>query len=763
MSPVMRQKIKWRLTVLVLWGLVLAVAIGDAITPLGFAHGFMYVPVILTVAIYGNGPLLRWTSAVSAVLVMAGVLWSQEIYSDTIPFTIVVSHRLLALAVLTVVYLLLERYLQLQHRLVKEREENEFRRLANNLPILVWTANAQGKVNYYADPVLDYTGLTEKQLLQQWTELIHPEDRRQTERKWQFATETETDFQTEFRLKESSGDYQWFLVRAKPVYNREGALVKWYGSGINISQLKELQRKSLNQAKRYYNVLESISDGFFTINDKYCFNYVNGRAGQMLGGDDSKLLGKPVWLASTPLSEELFNPIQSAMLKQETVTFTHLQEDNSVSLEVTVSPSLGGASVYLRDITEARELQQQLAHAQRIDSLGHLTGGVAHDFNNLLTVIVGNADLLIKQLSPEFIGLENRAGEQRALLTKLAKLQRLAHLVLDAAERGVSVTQSLLAFSRRQKLQPNVIDLNQLLRDLEYLLSTTLGGQHELSVVLESEPVCVHVDASQLENVLINLTINARDAMHQSGKVTISVSAIKIDSAALPEHKSLKPDYYALIEVADTGEGIAEATRHRIFEPFFTTKETGKGTGLGLSTAYGFLKQSGGHLSVSSRVGEGSVFRLYLPASRKSRPLQLSTNTSFRDPAQGAGERILLVEDDSLVRTYAAQALEDAGYHVFATDTGDKALTILQGDREFDLIFSDIVMPGAINGIDLAEQAAKLRPTTPVLLTSGYADTAGRGRPELHQHHDLLEKPYKAADLLRRIKSLLRKTTQTIR
>ncbi len=375
----------------------------------------------------------------------------------------------------------------------------------------------------------------------------------------------------------------------------------------------------------------------------------------------------------------------------------------------------------LSDVTERLALEHQLRHSQRMESLGQLTGGVAHDFNNLLTVVMGNAELL------------------HELLTDDPDRQALAQIIMGAAERGADLTHRLLAFARKQPLSPVPVDLNQLVENLAPLLRRLLGGHVELSLEREQNLPAALMDSAQLENALLNLCINARDAMPNGGTLTIRTGAGK------------DPDGHSclVLGVLDTGIGIDAEHLAVIFEPFFSTKEEGKGTGLGLAMVYGLVKQSGSQITVDSEPGRGTHFKLYLPLAQEACP----GNDAPTTPTSVAGgtARILLVEDDDLVRQFAQSQLTALGYQVTSTVNSDEALTALQADQHFDLLFTDLIMPG-INGRDLAIEARRLRPGLKVLFTSGFPGKAVAPGDDLGL---LLTKPYHRADLAQHVAQAL--------
>jgi signal transduction histidine kinase/DNA-binding response OmpR family regulator len=377
----------------------------------------------------------------------------------------------------------------------------------------------------------------------------------------------------------------------------------------------------------------------------------------------------------------------------------------------------------LLDNTERRGLEEQLSHARKMEAVGQLTGGVAHDFNNLLTVVLGNIELI-----------KRRTGEQH-------ELSRQIDAVRLAAEKGGALTRQLLAFSRRQRLNPLTVDLNVLIADFAPLLRQAVGEAVSIDLSLATEPLPAHLDPAQFESALLNLAVNARDAMEGGGVLSIA-------TRTLDGH-----DPKILVTVSDTGQGMDAEVASRIFEPFFTTKEIGKGSGLGLSQVYGFVRQSGGEVSVSSSPGQGAVFEIRLPLSQAALGQRGADgeSTETAEAARG-GERVLVVEDDPAVLAMAVETLEGLGYQVTTADTAAAALKRLKGRKAFDVLFSDVVMPGGVNGVELAHAALKLRPGLKVLLTSGYVgDEAASWANEF----PMIDKPYLGPALAARIRAVL--------
>ncbi|MDE2606480.1 MAG: PAS domain-containing protein [Burkholderiales bacterium] len=388
------------------------------------------------------------------------------------------------------------------------------------------------------------------------------------------------------------------------------------------------------------------------------------------------------------------------------------------------------------DISERMALEEQLRQSQRLESVGQLTGGVAHDFNNLLTVILGNAEMLCEEL----------AGDPR--------LASLAQVMVQAAQRGADLTQRLLAFGRRQALEPQPVDINGRVAGMDAILRRALGEAVHVEFAPAPDLWPALVDPAQLDNTLLNLSLNARDAMPQGGRLRIETGNIELGPQSAQQVPDLKPGDYVMLAVSDTGTGIAPENLGRVFEPFFTTKEKGKGTGLGLSMAYGFVKQSGGHVALQSGPGRGTTVRLYLPRASQTGEVRTQAASRPAPPVSGGAETILLVEDDPLVRDFARTQLLSLGYTVLQAQDGAQAMQVLASPRRVDLLFTDVVMPG-MSGRELAERACRQRPGLRVLYASGYPEDTIVHRGRLDAGVQLLAKPYRRDELARRIRLAL--------
>jgi signal transduction histidine kinase len=397
------------------------------------------------------------------------------------------------------------------------------------------------------------------------------------------------------------------------------------------------------------------------------------------------------------------------------------------------SGAISGAALVYHDITAARETERKLQQAQKLDAIGKLTGGIAHDFNNMLTVIAGTTETLVANLQ-----------HQPDLLS-------VATLIDDAAERCAELIKQLLAFARKQPLQPRNVDINSTVFDIAKLLRPTLGEQIEIETILEREVTTSHIDPSQLANSILNMAINARDAMPNGGKLLLETQNVLLDEAYAEANAEVQPGRYVMLAVSDTGTGMTAEVRDKVFEPFFTTKEVAKGSGLGLSMVYGFVKQSGGHIKVYSEEGHGTTIRLYLPPAHG----HAETVISAVAPISGGTETILVVEDDSLVRNFVIAQLHSLGYKTIAAADSRAALVHVESGQPFDLLFTDVIMPGGMTGRELAVEVAKRRPGMKVLYTSGYTDNAIMHHGRLDEGVLLLTKPYRRPQLAQMVRLAL--------
>jgi PAS domain S-box-containing protein len=461
------------------------------------------------------------------------------------------------------------------------------------------------------------------------------------------------------------------------------------------------------------------------------------RRDEILGRDGVELLVPP---EARPFVDEVVRRLRRGDMNAHNVNENRTRDGRTIVCQWFNTPLMSedgaftGLVALAEDVTERRRLEGQYLQAQKMEAVGQLAGGVAHDFNNLLTIINGYGDLVLGQLPPH--------DPARGLVQEITR----------AGERAAALTRQLLAFSRQQVVAPQVLDLNALVLDLEKMLRRLIGEDVELASVLRPHLGPVKADPGQVEQVLMNLVVNARDAMPRGGKITIETDDIDLDDYYSKAHVNVPPGRYVLLAVSDTGQGMTPEVKAHLFEPFFTTKERGKGSGLGLATVYGIVKQSGGHVQVYSEPGVGTTFKVYLPRVEPVRPVAPS---SLPASLPRGNETILLVEDEDAVRSIARHILRSSGYTVLEAADGDAARRICGEHRgPIHLLVSDVVIPG-VGGRELAEQLLALHPEMQVLYLSGYTDDAIVRHGILQESVNFLQKPFSSAVLARKVREVL--------
>ncbi|RVQ67524.1 response regulator [Croceicoccus ponticola] len=492
-------------------------------------------------------------------------------------------------------------------------------------------------------------------------------------------------------------------------------------------------------------IIESIPDPIYLKNadDEYRYVFVNEAAEQLFGLPREQAMGR--------IDHELFPREQANLCRREDrqihnsgeIGFSPAREmitqqgPRDVESRKIPFQSADGQTLILgvlRDVTDHRRMERQLREMQRMDSLGRLTGGIAHDFNNLLAIIMGNLDLVREELD---------TSTETALMIDEA---------LGATVRGAELVRRLLAFARKQHLEPVAVDLNEHIPEVLPLLERTLGENVTVQFKDGADLWLALIDPGQVDDALVNLAINARDSMLEGGLLTIETANANLDEDYAAQHVEVDPGEYVALMVSDTGSGMSSTTISRAFEPFFTTKEEGKGTGLGLSQVYGWVKQSGGHIKIYSELGHGTTIKLYLPRSGEKTAVTHELPDATRTSAKGE-ERVLVVEDNLNVRRTVVRQLHDLGYSTIEADDGQSALEMIRNGVSFDLLFTDIVMPGGMSGYELAEVATGLRPGLRVLLTSGYTELGQKAaNPACWP---LISKPYRKSELAIMIRTIL--------
>jgi signal transduction histidine kinase/HAMP domain-containing protein len=502
-------------------------------------------------------------------------------------------------------------------------------------------------------------------------------------------------------------------------------------------ELSEAKEKAEEAAARITLIFESTTDGVLLVDWNWRIGYVNGPASAQLA-EDRDVIGMTLLEAFPDVAyTEILSRFREAMSEQRPASFEAFCERRSIWYALNACPSSQGIAIYVRDITEQKHalearrlMQEQLHQSQKMESVGQLTGGIAHDFNNLLTVVSGNLELIE---DAEDIG----------------KVRQLAAAARGAADRGAKLTAQLLAFSRQQRLNPKLVDANQLISGFQELIRQAVGASCEVKLRIDDRLWLCHLDPSLLETALLNLALNGRDAMPDGGVLEIETRNVILDEGAAA---GCLPGSYVRVSVTDTGCGMPPEVRDRVFEPFFTTKEVGKGTGLGLSMVYGFVRQSGGYVAVESAPGAGTTVALYLPKATQKPDAEVETVHTQAVP--GGSERILVVDDNEDLLEVTSAMLTTFGYQVLCARNGAEAIQMLESGQEFDLLFSDVVMPNGMSGIELAREARRLSKGIKILLTSGYAgDVLERHRAV--DEFPTIDKPFRLADLARRLRSIL--------
>jgi len=546
------------------------------------------------------------------------------------------------------------------------------------------------------------------------------------------------DFQCS--LLTANGELRWASISGKPVFDEKGAFQGYRGSGRDITAERE-------KRELFVYVMENLSEGvsLWDRDDRFV---VCNSAYRKLAGKAAEILAPGVTFrdivthfarsgeSNIPEGEvEAWIEHRMALHRNMDAPIELRRGDHWYAVNEQILAD-GSVVVRLTDITQQMQSEERLLQSQRLETVGKLTGGVAHDFNNLLAIILGHLDVVVEDLPPDH------------------PHRRMLKSAIGAAERGATLTQRLLAFSRRQTLAPKTIDANELIHSMEDLLRRSLGEQVQIEVVPSAGLWLCDVDPSQLENALLNLAINARDAMPGGGGLSIESQNVLLDDDYVANVPELEPGPHVMIAVTDTGEGMPEDVLQHIYEPFFTTKGVGKGSGLGLSMVYGFVKQSGGHITVHSEPGLGTTFKIYLPRSRTCAAARQKDNDKLH-VSEGRRERILLVEDDLELRDLTVRLLGDLGYSVTSAEHGLDAIAAFESNPGFDLLLTDVVLPGPLNGGALAKELTRRNARLKVLYMSGYAANTLRDGRNLDGSAVLLQKPFRRQDLARKVRQVL--------
>lgn len=641
-----------------------------------------------------------------------------------------------------------------------EANEHKFRTLAECIPNTVFVANALGANSFVSGRGVAFSGLPAAAMQGDgWLELLHTDDRAACEAKWRHCVASGEDFFGEFRLRRYDGAYRWLLFHTVPIKSSQGVITGWIGTATDIDTRHRTEAETAGKNALLEEVVAETAQElqqFFDLSQDIL---------AVINFDRQPIALNPAWERITGRGRDL-------AMARDYLTFIHpdditanmsagkaLTYGKPITLDMRMSRADGGWSwiswravtshkrelifAVGRDVTAERERDEQLRQSQKMEVVGQLTGGLAHDFNNLLTIIMGNLELL-----------------QRGMEDAPLKLLRRLEAAMDASRRAAMLTHRMLAFSRRQPLDPAALDAGQLLAGMSDMLTRSLGETIRVEIIGAAGLWQTLVDANQLENAILNLAVNARDAMPDGGTLKITTRNVTLPQDDIVTTPAGPPGQYVSISVSDSGTGMAPEIQAKAFEPFFTTKPTGKGTGLGLAQVYGFINQSGGYVQLFSQPELGTSVTLFLPrlemdGTPEANPAVEPSRHAPSPPVHGHGELVLVVEDEAGVRQFAHDVLSDLGYRVLTAETASEALDICAATPQIRLLFTDIVLAGGIDGHDLADRVNASHPDMLFLYTTGYDGAGTAAARHFTDGPDFISKPFTAAVLGDKIARLL--------
>jgi PAS domain S-box-containing protein len=624
------------------------------------------------------------------------------------------------------------------------KSEARYRSLVTATSQIIWTTNAAGEVVDDCPSMRAFSGQSAEEMMGfGWSNAIHPDDIQRTVAVWKDSVETHSVYHVEYRMRRHDGEYRNLSARGVPVIGQNGTIREWVGTCTDITEFKEASRKIRASEMRYRRLFESAKDGILIIDaETGRIVDVNLHFCELLGISSDELIGRYHWdiglFQNIEAAKNIFKPLkENAYVRYENLP---LPGKDGLPIEVEcvsntyLVDDITMIQCTFRDITEHRKLEAQLHNVQKMEAIGQLAGGIAHDFNNILTVIIGFGSILDMQMSPDD-PLRNNVSN-----------------ILTAADRAANLTKSLLTFSRKQPSDMNIVGLNSIVQGVEKLLHQVLRDDIECRMQLAEEEMTIFADSGQIDQILLNLATNARDAMPDGGELTICTMLMDMDQQFLNAHGFGALGHYAVLSVTDTGQGMDEATRKKIFEPFFTTKEIGKGTGLGLAMVFGIIKQHHGFVTCYSEPGIGSTLNIYLPLQQGMTEQKIMPDVI--QPVSGS-ETILLAEDEEMVRTVNRIILEEAGYRVIEAVNGCNAVQQYMDHRnEIKLLLFDLIMPKK-NGIAAYHAIQEVTPQIRVIFTSGYAADIANLQELSALGFECIAKPVQPAELLNKVRAVL--------
>ena len=659
---------------------------------------------------------------------------------------------------------------KLAEKVLSESEER-FRAIADSAPVPMWVSRLDGLRHFVNRAYHEFLGVPFVDALNfDWRKALHPDDLERILGEQRAGEGSRKPFTLEARYRRRDGQWRWLRSESQPRWGPDGEHIGFIGVAHDVTASKEAERaltelnetleQRIEDRTRQLAASEALIQTFFNHSSEChaviveesdgVFRYAEANPAtlRLYRKTREKVIGRTIEaVLGAERATEIGAHLAACLQAGAPHRYERTHGDTVIEAIVTPAPQEPGALrrvvVSAHDVTERRRLEQQLHQSQKMDAVGQLTGGVAHDFNNLLTLVMGGLEMIGRQMTnlPDPLAL--------------TRMERGRDMAMQGAKRAASLTTRLLAFSRQQALTPQALDANKLVADVCELLRRTLGETIVLETALGDGLWRTYADANQLENALLNLGLNARDAMPDGGKLIIETANATLDRAYISSlGDSIEPGEFVLIAVTDTGAGMDKTTQERAFDPFFTTKEVGKCTGLGLSQVYGFARQSAGHVKIYSEIGEGTTVKVYLPRSVSDTEKAL-TDESNKVSRWTGTETVLVVEDDEALREYASEILEELGYSVLAASDGAAALEILSGGDHIDLLLTDVVMPGGLNGRQLAGKATGLRPDLRILYMTGYTRNAIVHRGRLDVGINLISKPFSLEELAAKVRQRL--------